>query len=49
MLDFAKKCIEKGGNVVFSVVDCIGREKIEEAKKIAASLGATLRIREEIK
>ena len=49
MLDFAKKCIKKGGNVVFSVVDCIGKKKIEEAKKIAKDLGAKIRIREEIK
>ena len=49
MLDFAKKCIKKGGNVVFSVVDCIGKKKIEEAKKIAKDLGEKIRIREEIK
>ncbi len=49
MLDFAKKCISLGGNVVFSVVDCIGKKKIEEAKKIAKDLGAKIRIREEIK
>ncbi len=49
MLSFAKLCIEKGGNVVFSVVDCIGKDKIEKAKEIAKTLGAKLRVREEIK
>ena len=46
MIDFARECVEKGGNVVFSVVDVIGKEKIEKAKEIAASVGAKLRIRE---
>ena len=46
MLSFAKLCIEKGGNVIFSVVDCIGIEKIEKAKEIAKTIGAKLRIRE---
>lgn len=46
MIDFARECVEKGGNVVFSVVDVIGKEKIEKAKEIAASVGARLRIRE---
>ena len=49
MLNFAKLCIEKGGNVIFSVVDCIGKAKIEKAKKIAKEIGAKLRVREEIK
>ena len=48
MLDFAKKCVDNGGNVVFSVVDIIGKEKIEKAKEIAKSIGAKLRIREMI-
>ena len=49
MLNFAKLCVAKGGNVVFSVVDCIGKAKIEKAKKIAKDIGAKLRVREEIK
>ena len=49
MLAFAKECVELGGNVIFSVVDIIGPKKIEKAKEIAASIGATLRVREEIK
>ncbi len=46
MLSFAKLCLEKGGNVIFSVVDVIGIEKIEKAKEIAKEIGAKLRIRE---
>lgn len=46
MLDFAKKCVEHGGNVVLSVVDCIGKKEIEKAKKIAENIGAKLRVRE---
>ncbi len=49
MLSFAKLCIEKGGNVIFSVVDVIGKAKIEKAQQIADSMGAKLRVREEIK
>ena len=46
MLNFAKLCVEKGGNVVFSVVDIIGQSKIARAKEIAKEIGATLRVRE---
>ena len=46
MLDFAKKCVNHGGNVVLSVVDVIGQEEIAKAKEIAKSVGAKLRIRE---
>ena len=46
MLSFAKLCIEKGGNVIFSVVDVIGKEKIDKATKIAKDIGAKLRVRE---
>lgn len=49
MLSFAKLCIEKGGNVIFSVVDVIGKAKIAKAQQIADSMGAKLRVREEIK
>ncbi|MBD5086294.1 MAG: radical SAM protein [Clostridiales bacterium] len=45
MLDFAKKCVNAGGNVVLSVVDVIGEEEIEKAKEIARSVGAKLRVR----
>ena len=46
MLDFAKKCVDLGGNVVLSIVDVVGSEKIEKAKHIAKNVGATLRVRE---
>ena len=46
MLSFAKQCIKKGGNVIFSVVDVIGQSKIAKAKEIAESIGAKLRVRE---
>ena len=48
MLSFAKLCLEKGGNVIFSVVDIIGKAKIEKAIEIANKIGAKLRIREMI-
>ena len=46
MLDFAKKCVNHGANVVLSVVDVIGQEEIEKAREIAKSIGAKLRVRE---
>lgn len=45
MLDFAKKCVNHGGNVVLSVVDVIGQEEIAKAREIAKSVGAKLRVR----
>ncbi|MDE6189019.1 MAG: TatD family nuclease-associated radical SAM protein [Clostridia bacterium] len=45
MLDFAKACVKAGGNVVLSVVDVIGEEEIEKARKIAEEVGAKLRVR----
>lgn len=46
MLDFAKKCKERGMDVIFSIVDCIGEEEIEACKKVAKENGIPLRIRE---
>lgn len=48
MLDFAKLCVSHGGNVVFSVVNCIGKEDVERARAIADETGAKLRVREMI-
>lgn len=45
LIDFAKKCKEKGLDVVFSIVDCIGEEEIEACKKVAKDNGIPLRIR----
>lgn len=49
MLRFASDCVNVGLRVVFSIVDVIGNEKIEKARKIAADIGAELRVRELIK
>ena len=46
MLDFAKACVEAKGNVILSVVDCIGDEEIKKAQAIADKVGAKLRVRE---
>lgn len=48
MLEFAKGCVESGGNVVLSVVDCIGEEDINKAQEIADGIGAKLRVRKMI-
>lgn len=47
--DFGKKCLAKGVHTTFSVVDCIPKDEIEEARKIAERIGANFRVREEIK
>lgn len=49
LIDFAKKCKERGIYVTFSVVDVIGEKDIEQCKKIADELGVPLRVREFIK
>ncbi|MDE6474982.1 MAG: TatD family nuclease-associated radical SAM protein [Clostridia bacterium] len=46
MLDFAKKCVYHGANVVLSVVDVIGQEEIAKSRDIAKAVGAKLRVRE---
>ncbi len=45
LLEFAQKCKEKGGNVIFSVVDSIGDKDVVECKKLAQKLGIPLRVR----
>lgn len=45
MLDFAKACKDKVANVVFTVVDIIGSEKIQKCQQICDNLGVTLRVR----
>lgn len=45
LLDFARGCVRCGGNVVLSVVDVIGAQQIEAARRIAADVGAKLRVR----
>lgn len=46
MLDFAKDCVQNGADVRMSVVDVIGKEDIEKARKLCESVGATFRCRE---
>ncbi len=45
MLKFAAGCKREGLNVWFSVVDCIGPEKVEKCKKLADMLQIPLRVR----
>lgn len=45
MLGFAKKCKAYVPNVVLTVVDIIGEEKIEACQKITDEIGVTLRVR----
>jgi TatD family-associated radical SAM protein len=48
MLDFAAECKKQGIAVVMTVVDSIGREKVEESRKVAEKLGVGFRVREYI-
>ncbi len=48
MLAFAKSCKESGVNCWFSVVDCIGEEKIADCYALAQSVGIPLHVREMI-
>jgi TatD family-associated radical SAM protein len=45
VLDFAKGCIAQGIETIFTVVDVIGPQQIEESRKIAESIGANFRVR----
>lgn len=45
MLDFAEKCKAYVPNVVLTVVDIIGEEKIKACQKITDEIGVTLRVR----
>lgn len=48
MIEFTKLCKQRGGNVVFSVVDSIPEEDIQECQKLADGLKIPLRIRKKI-
>lgn len=48
MLAFARACKESGVNCWFSVVDCIGAERVEQCRGIAKEIGIPLRVREMI-
>ena len=45
LLEFAKLCKQRGGNVIFSVVDSIGQKDVAECQKLADKLGIPLRVR----
>ena len=45
LLEFAKLCKLKGGNVIFSVVDSIGAKDVAECQKLADKLHIPLRVR----
>ncbi len=46
MLHFARECKKYVPEVVFTVVDCIPQEQIEESRKIAEEIGVSFRVRE---
>lgn len=48
LLAFARACRAAGLNCWFSVVDCIGGEKVEACRRIAEETGIPLRVREMI-
>lgn len=45
VLEFASLCKQKGGNVIFSVVDSIGKQDVDACKKLADKMGIPLRVR----
>lgn len=45
MKKFAVSCKSYIPNVVFTVVDCIGKDTIEASQKVCDDLGITLRVR----
>ncbi len=46
VIKFACDCKEENLNVMFTVVDVIGEEKIAESKKLCENIGIPLRVRE---
>lgn len=45
VVEFAQLCKQRGGNVIFSVVDSIGAQDVAECRKLADKLGIPLRVR----
>ncbi|MDE7454769.1 MAG: TatD family nuclease-associated radical SAM protein [Clostridia bacterium] len=45
LIEFATLCKQRGGNVVFSVVDSIGEKDVAECQKLADKMGIPLRVR----
>jgi TatD family-associated radical SAM protein len=48
VISFAKGCVQAGIRTKLSVVDVIGREEIEEARRIAEEVGAEFKVRHHI-
>lgn len=48
MIEFAKACKRAKVNCRFSIVDCIGKEEVDACKKLAASVGVPLLVRDYI-
>lgn len=48
MMDFAAACRSQDIDVVMTVVDSIGREKVEQSRRVAEGLGVRFRVREYI-
>ncbi len=48
LIEFGKRCVDLGIETVFSVVDLLPSEDIEQCRAIAESVGASLRVREYI-
>lgn len=45
LIEFATLCKQRGGKVIFSVVDSIGAQDVESCKKIAEKMGVGFRVR----
>ena len=45
MLKFAGDCVKNGADVTLSVVDVIGKEKVEKSREICEKIGAKFRCR----
>lgn len=45
LVEFASLCRQRGGNVVFSVVDSIGEKDVEACRKLAERMKIPLRVR----
>lgn len=49
MLDFAKSCVNAGIDTTMSVVDFVGKDEIEECRRVVERTGARFRVRKTIR
>lgn len=49
MIEFTRLCVSRGIKAYMTVVDVISKEKIENCRRIATSVGAVLRVREYVR